>query len=90
MDTSQVYITIPLYNDSKMILKVIKSLNDKGYNNIVVVDDGSTDNGYELVKKNNILLNPVFIKVSLQSLPLESKAQTYSPRRINYKMFLIT
>ena len=43
MDTSNVYITIPLYNDSKMILKVIKSLNDKGYNNIVVVDDGSTD-----------------------------------------------
>lgn len=46
------YITIPLYNDSKMILKVIKSLKDKGYNNIVVVDDGSKDNGYEVVKKN--------------------------------------
>ena len=161
MDTSQVYITIPLYNDSKMILKVIKSLNDKGYNNIVVVDDGSSDNGYELVKnntnaivakhiinrgqgaalqtgmeiaidrgakyivhfdsdgqhdpkdidhmlntliegnydivlgsrflkKNNIPLNPVFINVSLQSLSLESKAQTYGPRRINYKMFLTT
>ena len=50
LNKSQVYITIPLYNDSKMILKVIKSLNDKGYNNIVVVDDGSSDNGYELVK----------------------------------------
>jgi glycosyltransferase involved in cell wall biosynthesis len=48
----QVYITIPLYNDAKMILKVIKSLQDKGYNNIVVVDDGSKDNGYEVVKKN--------------------------------------
>ena len=52
MDTSQVYITIPLYNDAKMILKVIKSLKDKGYNNIVVVDDGSKDNGYDVVKKN--------------------------------------
>ena len=52
MNLSQVYITIPLYNDSKMILKVIKSLNDKGYNNIVVVDDGSTDNGYNVVIKN--------------------------------------
>lgn len=48
----QTYITIPLYNDSKMILKVIKSLKDKGYSNIVVVDDGSKDNGYDIVKKN--------------------------------------
>ena len=52
MNKSQVYITIPLYNDEKMILKVIKSLKDKGYNNIVVVDDGSKDNGYDVVKKN--------------------------------------
>ena len=52
LNKSQVYITIPLYNDSKMILKVIKSLKDKGYNNIVVVDDGSKDNGYDVVKKN--------------------------------------
>ena len=59
LNKSKVYITIPLYNDSKMILKVIKSLNDKGYNNIVVVDDGSTDNGYELVKNNT---NAIIVK----------------------------
>ena len=35
MDISQVYITIPLYNDSKMILKVIKFLNDNGYNVVI-------------------------------------------------------
>jgi len=52
MTKSEVYITIPLYNDEKMILKVIKDLNKKGYNNIVVVDDGSKDNGYEVVKEN--------------------------------------
>lgn len=52
MRKSEVYITIPLYNDGKMILKVIKSLKEKGYNNIVVVDDGSKDNGYEAVKRN--------------------------------------
>ena len=52
MNKSETYITIPLYNDEKMILKVIKSLKNKGYNNIVVVDDGSKDNGYEVVKKN--------------------------------------
>lgn len=49
---SKVYITIPLYNDEDMVLKVIKSLNDKGYNNIVVVDDGSEDCGYEVVKNS--------------------------------------
>lgn len=52
MNKSEVYITIPMYNDGKMITKVIKDLNSKGYNNIVVVDDGSKDNGYSVVKKN--------------------------------------
>jgi len=41
-----------MYNDEKMITKVIKDLNSKGYNNVVVVDDGSKDNGYSVVKKN--------------------------------------
>ncbi|MDD2270563.1 MAG: glycosyltransferase family 2 protein [Candidatus Dojkabacteria bacterium] len=52
MNKSDVYITIPLYNDEKMIVKVIKNLNSNGYNNIVVVDDGSKDNGYDAVKNN--------------------------------------
>jgi polyprenyl-phospho-N-acetylgalactosaminyl synthase len=52
MNNLEIFVTIPLYNDSKMILKVINSLNNHGYNNIVVVDDGSKDNGYEIVKKN--------------------------------------
>jgi len=52
MNKSKVYITIPMYNDEKMILNVIKSLKENGYNNIVVVDDGSKDNGYNVVKDN--------------------------------------
>lgn len=52
MNKSDVYITIPMYNDEKMITNVIKDLNSKGYNNVVVVDDGSKDNGYSVVKKN--------------------------------------
>ena len=52
MNKSEVHITIPMYNDEKMILNVIKSLNNEGYKNIVVVDDGSRDNGYDVVKKN--------------------------------------
>lgn len=53
MNKSEVYITIPMYNDEKMILNVIKGLNKKGYNNIVVVDDGSKDNGYKVVKEKS-------------------------------------
>lgn len=53
MTKSQTYITIPMYNDEKMILNVIKDLNNAGYNNIVVVDDGSKDNGYDVVKDNS-------------------------------------
>lgn len=52
MNKSEVYITIPMYNDEKMILNVIKSLKEEGYNNIVIVDDGSKDNGYNVVKEN--------------------------------------
>lgn len=50
MKNADIYITIPMYNDEKMILNVIKDLNNAGYNNIVVVDDGSKDNGYNVVK----------------------------------------
>jgi len=53
MNKSQVYIIIPLYNDENMILGVIKSLNKKGFNNIVVVDDGSKDRGYDVVSENS-------------------------------------
>lgn len=53
MNKSEVYITIPMYNDEKMILNVIKDLNKEGYNNIVIVDDGSKDNGYNVVKEKS-------------------------------------
>jgi len=53
MNKSLVYITIPLYNDEKMILNVIDNLKDNGYKNIVVVDDGSRDNGYDVVRNSN-------------------------------------
>lgn len=52
MNKSEVYITIPLYNDAQMITTVINDLNNHGYTNIVVVDDGSKDNGYDIVKKD--------------------------------------
>jgi glycosyltransferase involved in cell wall biosynthesis len=38
-----IFIVIAAYNEGKSISKVVKNLKNAGYNNIVVVDDGSRD-----------------------------------------------
>ncbi len=45
------FIVIPAYNESGKICSVIKSLKKEGYNSIVVVDDGSKDNTYDIARK---------------------------------------
>jgi glycosyltransferase involved in cell wall biosynthesis len=52
--TMKIYIVIAAYNEEKSIVNVIKSLKNEGYHNIVVVDDGSSDNTYEVCKKQNV------------------------------------
>ena len=39
----KVFVVIPAYNEEKAIAKVVGELKKKGYNNVVVVDDGSRD-----------------------------------------------
>lgn len=46
MNNSKVYIVLPAYNEGQVIKEVIKSIKTEGYSNIIVVDDGSTDNTY--------------------------------------------
>jgi glycosyltransferase involved in cell wall biosynthesis len=46
-------VVIPAFNEAKNILKVIRTVRDKGLS-LIVVDDGSSDNTYEIVKKENI------------------------------------
>lgn len=50
----KVFIVIAAFNEAKNIGGVIKSL--KKYKNIVVVDDCSTDNTYDVVKRNKIVV----------------------------------
>lgn|SRR3989338_2589589 len=47
MKKSVPWIVIPAFNASHTIVGVVRGLRDSGYNNIVVVDDGSRDGTYE-------------------------------------------
>lgn len=49
MVNKEVWIVIPAYNESKHISNVIKKVNEE-YSNIVIVDDGSKDNTYDIAK----------------------------------------
>ncbi len=46
------FIIIPVYNEQKLIVTVISELLKLGYKNIIIVDDGSTD---DLISKINTL-----------------------------------
>lgn len=43
MNSQKIFIVIPAFNEETVIQEVIKEIKDEGYNNIIVVDDGSSD-----------------------------------------------
>lgn len=43
----KIYIVIPAFNEGKVIQDVIKEVRSAGYQNIIVVDDGSSDSTYQ-------------------------------------------
>jgi len=49
-----VFIVMPAYNEEAVIEKQINNLKQNGYNNIVVVDDGSTDDTWQIIQKANV------------------------------------
>jgi polyprenyl-phospho-N-acetylgalactosaminyl synthase len=51
MKEQNIWIVIAAYNESRRISQVVKSLIQNGYNNIVITDDGSQDNTYEIISK---------------------------------------
>ncbi|CAN2040211.1 Glycosyl transferase, family 2 domain protein [Candidatus Magnetomoraceae bacterium gMMP-15] len=46
-----IYIVMPAYNEEAVITEEIEKIILCGYRNIVVVDDGSTDNTWEIIQK---------------------------------------
>ena len=53
---NSIFIVMPAYNEERTIAKVIKGLKNEGYNNIIVVDDGSTDSTYRIAKNENVIV----------------------------------
>ncbi len=45
------WIVIPAYNEEKIIQSVLREIQAAGYHNIIVVDDGSTDQTYTKAKE---------------------------------------
>ena len=62
MDKEKVLFVIPAYNEEKNIVKVLKEIKkDVPYADIVVINDCSKDNTYEVVKKNGVrCINGIF------------------------------
>ncbi len=52
----KVFIVIPAFNEEKSIASVIDDLHRHGYQNVVVVDDGSTDKTVEVALANNAIV----------------------------------
>ncbi len=55
----KIFIVIPVFNEEKVIESVIEEIKNSGYQNIIAVDDGSSD---ETFKKINSLENVVALK----------------------------
>lgn len=52
--SKNIWILIPAYNEERVIADVITEIKAAGYQNIVVVDDGSNDQTYEVAKKTGV------------------------------------
>lgn len=51
----RIYIAIPAYNEEKVILSVIEEVKKTGYKDIIVVDDGSKDNTFNVARSAGVV-----------------------------------
>lgn len=52
--TKDIWILIPAFNEERVITNVIAEIRQAGYQNIIVVDDGSRDRTYEVAKNTGV------------------------------------
>ena len=53
MNKNELFFIIRVFNEAKIVGTVIKELHSMGYKNLIVVDDGSSDNSLEILSKTN-------------------------------------
>lgn len=55
MNSDKLFIVIPAFNEEKVIRSVVQEIRCSGYENIIVVDDGSDDNTYQEAEKAGVV-----------------------------------
>lgn len=48
----QIFFVIPVYNEGRVVGKVIRKLQEEGFENIILINDGSKDNSSQEILKN--------------------------------------
>jgi glycosyltransferase involved in cell wall biosynthesis len=56
MEKNDIFVVIPAYNEEKMIKNTLINLKSHGYENIIVVDDGSRDNTSKLAISEEVIV----------------------------------
>ncbi len=57
----KIFVVIPAYNVATVITRVLRELSESGFDNVIVVDDGSSDNTYDTAKKSSAFVLKHFI-----------------------------
>jgi glycosyltransferase involved in cell wall biosynthesis len=52
----KVFIVIPVYNEAPVVLDTIKEIKRSGYQDIIIIDDGSSDETYQEAKKSGMIV----------------------------------
>lgn len=61
MNSDKIFIVIPAFNEEKVIGSVVQDIKAAGYENIIVVDDGSEDKTYQEAKRVRVVVVKHFL-----------------------------